>query len=240
MRAAAADGLLSIGEVLEILRGDFQDVSVSKIRFLESEELITPVRTSSGYRKFSHADVERLRYILQAQRDRYLPLKVIRTELEAMDRGLEPVRGDASQLRVPRALVSAAADGDMVGAERLQLTREELCRESGISDDLLGRIEQYGLVSPGERGFYDVYALRICTSAHELTEYGIEPRHLRSFKVAADREIGLVGAVVTPYLHRRTPDSASRGHDLARELTGLVLRLHTNLVHRGLADHLDG
>jgi len=240
VRAAAADGLLSIGEVLEILQTDFADVSVSKIRFLESEDLITPVRTSSGYRKFSHADVERLRYILQAQRDRYLPLKVIRSELDAMDRGLEPVAGEGPQLRVPRALVAAAEDPESAGAQQLQLTREELCRESGISDDLLQRIEQYDLVAVNDRGFYDVYALRICSGAHELTEYGIEPRHLRSFKVAADREIGLVGAVVTPYLRRRTPDSASRGHDLARELTSVVLRLHSSLVHRGLAEHLDG
>ena len=239
MRAAAADGLLSIGEVLEILQGDFPDVSVSKIRFLEAEDLITPVRTASGYRKFSHADVDRLRYVLQAQRDRYLPLKVIRTELDAMDRGLAPATGDETVLRVPRAYMAAVDESEPLGARQLQLTREELCRESGISDELLQRIEQYDLVQPNDRGFYDVYALRICSSAHELTEYGIEPRHLRSFKVAADREIGLIGAVVTPYLRRRTPGSASHGHDLARELTSVVLTLHSSLVHRGLAEHLD-
>ena len=239
MRAAAADGLLSIGEVLEILQGDFPDVSVSKIRFLEAEDLITPVRTASGYRKFSHADVDRLRYVLQAQRDRYLPLKVIRTELDAMDRGLAPATGDETVLRVPRAYMAAVDESEPLGAHQLQLTREELCRESGISDELLQRIEQYDLVQPNDRGFYDVYALRICSSAHELTEYGIEPRHLRSFKVAADREIGLIGAVVTPYLRRRTPGSASHGHDLARELTSVVLTLHSSLVHRGLAEHLD-
>lgn len=239
MRAAAADGLLSIGEVLEQLRHEFPDVSVSKIRFLETEDLISPVRTPSGYRKFSHADVERLRYILQAQRDRYLPLKVIRTELDALDRGLEPSRTDDTVLRVPRAFVAAGRADTPPAAERLQLTRDELCRESGITDELLKRVEQYDIVQADSRGFYDVFALRICTSAQELMEFGIEPRHLRSFKVAADREIGLVSAVVTPYLRRRESDSQSRAHDMARELTAMVLSLHASLVHRGLKEHLD-
>lgn len=242
MKAAAVDGLLSIGEVIDLLKSDFADVSVSKIRFLESEQLLTPVRTSGGYRKFSQADVERLRYILRAQRERYLPLKVIRDELDAIDRGLQPTTSDTQSVRVPRALVVAGAanveDDDAPGAT-LRLTREELLRESGLSESLLQTIEQYGLVEVQDDGHYDIHALRVCACAYELTEFGIEARHLRQFKVAADREVGLVSAAVTPYLKRSNPGSRPRAHDMAREVAGLILRLHASLLQSGLNAHLD-
>jgi len=238
MKAAAADGLLSIGDVLQALRDDFPDVSISKIRFLESEQLVTPVRTSSGYRKFSQADVERLRYILQAQRERYLPLRVIREELDAIDRGLQPTTSQVRTLRVPRALV-AAPDGEGDHATTVKLTREELLRESGLSDSVLSTIEQYGLVAAQVSGHYDIHALRVCACAFELTEFGIEPRHLRQFKVAADREVGLVSAAVAPYLKRTDAESRPRAHDMAREVASLVLRLHSSLLQTGLNEQLD-
>jgi len=242
MKAAAVDGLLSIGEVIDSLRSEFPDVSVSKIRFLESEQLLTPVRTSSGYRKFSQAHVERLRYILRAQRERYLPLKVIREELEAIDRGLQPTTGEARAVRVPRALVVAGgvqSDDDDVHGATLRLTRDELLRESGLSEALLQTIEQYGLVQKQDDGHYDIHALRVCACAFELTEFGIEARHLRQFKVAADREVGLVSAAVTPYMKKSNPGSRPRAHDMAREVASLILRLHASLLQSGLNAHLE-
>lgn len=241
MKALALDGLLNIGEVIESLRPEFPDVSVSKIRFLETEQLLTPIRTAGGYRKFSQADVERLRYILRAQRERYLPLKVIRDELDAIDRGLQPA-SEGNGVRVPRALVVAGgtdSDDDDHRGTTLRLTRDELLRESGLSEELLQTIEQYGLVQIQDDGHYDIHALRVCACAFELTEFGIEARHLRQFKVAADREIGLVSAAVTPYLKRGNSGGRPRAHDMAREVAGLVLRLHASLLQSGLNAHLE-
>ncbi len=139
MTAVASHGLMGIGDVLAALRPEFPDVTISKIRFLESEGLVAPQRTSSGYRKFSHGDVERLRYVLACQRDQYLPLKVIRDHLEAIDRGLEPPTGTDGP-RVPRALVSTdglpSSDSFRPSASEVRLSRKELLESSGLDDGL--------------------------------------------------------------------------------------------------------
>lgn len=240
MSAVPARSLLSIGDVLTMLRPEFPDVTISKIRFLETEGLVLPTRTPSGYRKFSHNDIERLRYVLGAQRDRYLPLKVIRDELDAMDRGLEPT---ASGARVPRALVSAdslpsAADFVTSHAE-LRLSRAELLAETGLAESTLDSLIEFGLVSM-VRGtqHFDGPAIAVCTTVAEMTAFGIEPRHLRAFKVAADREVGLVAQVVTPMLRHKGSDGQSRAQDAARELSALSVRLHTALVQDGLSREL--
>jgi DNA-binding transcriptional MerR regulator len=238
--AVPARGLLSIGEVLSSLRPEFHDVTISKIRFLESEGLVTPTRTASGYRKFTHSDVERLRYVLAAQRDRYLPLKVIRDELDAIDRGMEPTTNGA---RVPRALVSTDS---MPGAQdfrpdhtELRLSRQELLDETKIDESTLAALEEYALVGTVKgTSHYDGAALAVCRTVTEMTGYGIEPRHLRSFKVAADREVGLVQQVITPLLHQRNAEGRSKAEDVARELSALSVRLHTALVQDGLAREL--
>src|SRR5437868_6462948 len=142
---------MSIGEVLAILRPDFADVTISKIRFLESEGLVEPERTASGYRKFSRDDVARLRYVLSAQRDHYLPLRVIKQHLEAIDRGLEPPDTPGGGPQVPRAL--SVAEG-LPGPEafgrdssELRLSRDELVEAAGIDGALLNLVEQFGLVT---------------------------------------------------------------------------------------------
>lgn len=242
MTAVASHGLLGIGDVLAVLRPEFPDVTISKIRFLESEGLIAPQRTSSGYRKFSHADVERLRYVLSCQRDQYLPLKVIRDHLEAIDRGLEPPTSSAEGPRVPRALVSTdgmptsetfkPAGGDV------RLSRKELLESSGLDDAVLGQLEGFGLI--GKRGsHYDADALAVATTVAEMSAFGIEPRHLRQFKIAADREVGLVEQVVTPLLRQRDPESRQRADDAIRHLASLSVRLHASLVKAGLAAELN-
>jgi DNA-binding transcriptional MerR regulator len=238
---ASGRGLLGIGDVLEVLRPEFPDVTISKIRFLEGEGLITPQRTASGYRKFSHADVERLRYVLACQRDQYLPLKVIREHLEAIDRGLEPPASAADGPRVPRALVSTdgmpSPDSFRPGAADVRLSRGELLDSSGLDSALLDQLEGFGLIS--KRGqHYDGEALVVASTVAEMAAFGIEPRHLRTFKVAADREVGLVEQVVTPMLRQRDPESRQRADDAIRQLAALSVRLHASLVKAGLASEL--
>jgi DNA-binding transcriptional MerR regulator len=236
---AARRAFLSIGQVLEQLRADFPDVTISKIRFLETEGLIDPERTSSGYRKFSRDDVARLQYVLSAQRDRYLPLRVIKQHLEALDRGLEPPEGEGTGPQVPRALT--AVDG-LPGPESfvrdvsdVRLTRAELANAAGLSTEQLDQLEQYGLVGPRPGGsFYDGDALMVAKTVAEMARFGIESRHLRPFKSAADREIGLFEQVVAPLVRQRNPEARARADEAVRELAALSIRLHSALVRAGL------
>ncbi|PRX45146.1 MerR-like DNA binding protein [Prauserella shujinwangii] len=235
------DGL-SIGAVLAQLRGEFPDVTISKIRFLESEGLVQPGRTPSGYRQFTAADVERLRFVLAAQRDHYLPLKVIKEQLDAADRGLEPAMPAP---RLPRRLVSlrGAGDGDRSGLpapgdfatdHEVRLTQEELLAEAGIDTALLDELCQYGLVRPGAAGFYDSDAVLIARTVKSMTEFGIEPRHLRAFRASADREVGLLEQIVAPVYRHRDTEARARGDELVRELAALSVTLHTLLVKAGI------
>lgn len=229
---------LSIGEVLGQLRPDFPDVTISKIRFLESEGLVEPQRTTSGYRKFSRDDVQRLRYVLSAQRDHYLPLRVIKQHLEALDRGLEPPVPGATGPRVPRALVAAEGlpgpEAFVSDVTEIRLSREELVSEAGIAVEALDQLEQYGLVAPRHGKHYDGDALVIAKTVAEMARFGIEARHLRSFKSAADREIGLFEQVVAPLVRQRNPDARARSEEVVRELAALSVKLHSTLVKSGL------
>jgi DNA-binding transcriptional MerR regulator len=228
---------MSIGEVLAALRPSFPDVTISKIRFLESEGLVEPDRTPSGYRKFTSADVERLRYVLQAQKEQYLPLRVIKEHLEAMDRGLEPPEG-GGRPQVPRAVAVGVGDDGFPGPESfvrdpgaVRLSRSELLEAAMVDDALLTALESYGLVSrrPGST-HYDADALAVVRTVGELTRFGLEPRHLRSVKAAADREVGLVEQVVTPLLRQRSPEARARAEEAAHEMAALSVRLHATLV----------
>lgn len=225
------DAVLSIGAVLAALRADFPDVTISKIRFLESEGLIAPRRTASGYRQFSEADVRRLRFVLAAQRDRYLPLKVIKEQLDAMDNGLQSPTVTPLTPR-PADGMPASADFDTGG--EIRMTREELLAGSGISLAMLAELEQHGLIRPGAAGFYDADSVLVARAALALTEYGLQPRHLRSFRTAADREVGLIAQIVTPVARHRDPDARERADDVVRELAALTVRLHALLVKAGL------
>jgi DNA-binding transcriptional MerR regulator len=238
-----ASAYLSIGEVLGKLRPDFADVTISKIRFLESEGLIEPQRTASGYRKFTSDDVQRLRYILSAQRDQYLPLKVIREHLEAMDRGLEPPASPGATPRVPVSVVRGgeypdADDFARDGAD-LRLSRQELLDAAEIDDDLLEALLSFGLIGSrsGDQHF-NGDSVVVAKAAGELAAYGIEPRHLRSFKAAADREAGLIEQVVTPLLRGRGADARGRAEETTRTLAALTVRLHAVLVKSQLGPDL--
>jgi DNA-binding transcriptional MerR regulator len=238
MTALPARAFMSIGEVLGALRPDFPDVTISKIRFLESEGLIGPERTASGYRKFSRDDVARLRYVLAAQRDNYLPLRVIKGHLEAIDRGLEPPATPGGGPQVPRALV--VADGlpgpDTFGrdASELRLSRDEILEAAGVDAAELTTLEQYGLVTARPGGYYDGDALVIAKTVAEMSQFGLEPRHLRAFRSAAEREVGLVEQVVAPLVRQRNPEARGRAEEVARELAALSVKLHAMLVKAGL------
>jgi len=229
-----ARAYLSIGEVLGKLRGDFPDVTISKIRFLESEGLIEPQRTPSGYRKFTTVDLERLRYVLLAQRDQYLPLKVIKENLDALDRGLQPA-ANAGSAPTPRL---ATTDGSIAPSafleqSEMRLSKEELLTNSGLTEEQLVELESYGLIEIKGR-HYDGDALMVAKVVAEIAVFGIEGRHLRAFKTAADREVGLVEQVITPLLRQKNPESKARAQEVSREIASLSVRLHSALVRSGL------
>ena len=229
---------MNIGQVLDQLRPDFSTISISKIRFLEEKGLISPERTPAGYRKFSHDDVDRLRYVLRMQRDYELSLRVIGEHLDAIDRGLEPPPIESVVPTVPR--VALASDGlpspESFGRRSdLRLSRKEVLKTAEVSEELLAALESYGLVRPRPgTGHYDSEALVIAKTAAELAEFGIEPRHLRSFKTAADREVGLVEQVVAPVRRSRDPGASARADEAVHEIAALSVRLHATLVKAGL------
>jgi DNA-binding transcriptional MerR regulator len=213
---------LSIGAVLALLRPDFPDVTISKIRFLEDQGLVEPDRTPSGYRKFTHADIERLRYVLSVQRDHYMPLRVIREHLDALDRGEEPPVTGAKP-GAPRLVAEPGLEA--------RLSRAQVCEAAGVDDALLAALESHGLVTPrpGSKP-YDADDVVVARTAGELAAFGIEPRHLRAFRATADREAGLVEHVVGPLRRQRGPEAAGRAEEVGREVAGLCVRLHAALV----------
>jgi DNA-binding transcriptional MerR regulator len=234
MSSSAARAYMTIGEVLGLLSAEFPDITVSKIRFLEAEGLIEPERSPSGYRKFAHSDAERLRFILAAQRDHYLPLRVIKEHLDAADRDLAPPPLEARR-HAPRGLV--ATDSVREDAD-VRLTRRQLIDAAGIGNEALAELEEFGLVGR-VGGRYDREALTIARVAAALRSFGFEARHLRAVKAAAEREIGLIEAAVAPTLRQRSPGAHARAEETAREIAALSLKLHAALVSSGLRAGLD-
>ena len=224
---SSADNTLSIGEVLSMLKKDFPDVSISKIRFLETEGLITPSRTASGYRRFDTHDVSRLRSILTLQRDQYLPLKVIKDQL---DTDLEQA-GLAAPLSTG---LGVRPDDFRPGAGKVRLTRRELAEETALSEALIIALEKDGLVWTNATGHYDEDAVQICMIAAKLSEFGVEARHLRSFRVVANRESGLVEQIATQYSQPRDRDAKARSQQTVRELASLFVQMHAALLRAEL------
>ena len=212
MAVAARRQRLTIGAVCEALKSEFPDVSISKIRYLEGEGLLTPKRTEGGYRLFSEEDLERLRTILRLQRDEFLPLRVIREELAA----------GAAKARRRRA---TAALGDH---EDDDLDVEELCERAGVERSRVRELEQFGLLEPP----YTELDVEIAEVCERLARYGISPRHLRAFRTAADREAGLLEALVLPALRSRNPERRRAGLDDLRSLTEAAQELSQLLLGR--------
>jgi DNA-binding transcriptional MerR regulator len=237
-----SQGGMSIGSVLDRLRPEFPDITISKIRFLEAEGLISPERTPSGYRRFSITDCERLRFVLTAQRDQYLPLKVIKEQLEAIDSGVAVVGSTDSAPRRPRAL--AVAPGEVSPEEfrphrEVRISRADLLARSGTDEPYLAELIRSGLIVPGAAGFFDEDAVTLARTAKAMSGFGLEVRHLRAFKLAADREAGLVAQIAGPVAKGRDAGARDRAEEMVRELAALSLTLHTCLVKAAVRGALD-
>ena len=219
--------LMSIGEVLAHLRTEFPDTTISKLRFLEAEGLVDPQRTASGYRKYTARDVNRLRFVLTAQRDQYLPLRVIREQL------------DKQQHEPPQrpALVAVGAEKASDPADT-RVPRDELIARTGITDELLAELEKMGLVTARPPGWYDADAAIIVAAVVGLSRHGLELRHLRAFRAGADREVGLFAQLLAPLVRQHDPAARARAAETARELQALSQKLHAALVRAGLRGEL--
>ena len=222
--------------MLASLKSDFPDISISKIRFLETEGLIAPERAPSGYRRYSSADIERLRYVLSVQRDHYLPLKVIREHLDMMDRGMAPptvdsIRPTPGEGSAPPAQPAMQPAGPPPPPKPpLRLSRPDLLEASGLSEAALADLERTQIVVP-KRGtsHYGREALTLAIAARRMAEYGIDSRHLRAFKMSADREVGLVEQAIAPHVRR-----AGGNKDVSGEVTQLVISFHAALVRTAM------
>jgi DNA-binding transcriptional MerR regulator len=216
MSAQPARAYYGIGEVLAQLSAEFPDVRISKIRFLESEGLIEPARSPSGYRRFSRHDVQRLRYILTAQRDHYLPLRVIKEKLDSEEAEFEPRAGGP-------------------GMAGTLMSRADLLEAAGIDAKRLAELEDFGLVRRRGRQ-YGQDALVVARLIAELSTFGVQARHLRAVKAAAERETSLIEQVVAPALRQRSPGAAERAGQTARDIAALSIRLHAALVEAELGE----
>jgi DNA-binding transcriptional MerR regulator len=220
-RTPGGSHLLSIGQVLARLSPEFPDLSPSKLRFLEERHLITPSRTESGYRKFSPTDLERLRLVLSMQRDYYLPLKVIRSYLDDLDAGRDPVLPGGATVSAP----------SMLGGDR-RLSREELIKEAGANAMLLGDAVTASLIVPADH--YGEDSLAVLRALVELQRSGIEPRHLRGFRSAAERELGLIESALIPVSRRKDASSRAKALEMAREIAGQLEVVRSSLIRSAL------
>jgi len=213
--------LLSIGQVLARLSPEFPDLTPSKLRFLEERQLISPARTESGYRKFGAVDLDRLRFVLTMQRDHYLPLKVIRGYLDELDAGRQPV--------LPGGATQAPS---MLSSER-RYTREELIREAGANSMLLGDAITASLILPSD--VFGDESLSVLRALVELQRSGIEPRHLRGFRAAAERELGLIESALIPVARRKDASSRAKAAELAREIAGQLEVVRGSIIRSALS-----
>ena len=224
---------LAIGKVLSLLKTEYPEVSISKIRFLEAEGLITPERAPSGFRRYSKADVERLRYILSAQKHNYLPLKVIRENLELMDKGIEPAPPEPVEPPRPGPLEEQTPTRSIGGPRPpVRLTRPELLERSGLPEASLIELERQGIVRL-RRGtaYYGWEALTLAIVAAKVAPLGIEARQMRVVKAAADHEVELILLAASPYLKR--PQLARQA---TLEIAEVIMQAHAALLQVGL-DH---
>lgn len=217
IQQARSARLLTIGQVLGELTPEFTDLTQSKLRFLEEHGLVTPLRTESGYRKFGETHLERLRLILELQRDRYLPLRVIRQYLEDLDAGKNPALPGQEPVTNSKGRLSNSKT----------ITRIELIAETAITDALIAEAQSIGLM-PEEP--FDSNTLEIARSIMQLQRFGITPRHLRGVKAAADREIGIIEGVIAPVLTKKDAASRSRAAHFAGEIQSHFATIRNEMV----------
>lgn len=238
---------MSIGDVLKSLLEEFPDVSISKIRFLESEGLIEPERTPSGYRKFHDEDVSRLRYILRLQRDQFVPLKVIRKRLEHFDPAEASVELPAAAAPKPSAepTVQVMEEDDLPVLEGgLSLSRDDFARTIGVDDDGIDELEEFGLVDSHQLDdgslYYDEDDVLIAKIAKDFGKFGIQPRHLKMYKNFAEKEADLFRQVVVPVSRNASGEGKRQARVSVLELTKLSKRLKQALLRSSLREYLQG
>ena len=222
---------LTIGAVCKILQSEFDDVSISKIRYLEDQKLLNPRRTSGGYRLYSQSDVERLRTILRLQRDEFLPLRVIRQELAS---GGDLVLGTDGDRKPASGAVRRAI---LVDTSRTYLSLEEIVEETGAREELIRELENYGIVQPEKREgrtVYDETDREIVRAANELSRVGVGARNLRVFRSSADREAQLLEALLGPSLRSRNPERRKEALESLESLAATVSHLKHLLLVRDL------
>lgn len=224
-KARSTAKTMSIGVVLERLRSEFPDVTVSKIRFLESEGLITPQRTASGYRRFTDEDVERLRFILITQRDNYLPLKVIREQLEAMDAGsVAPVAAVAEA----EPVVSVRSAGPNL------LSDVDVATKANAPQAFVDELIDAGLLAPSAAGLFGEDDVRIVTSALALHSFGLDVRHLKTLRTAAARQASLIAQVTEPLAKSGKATGKQEAEELGHQMSALMASLHSSLMQAEL------
>jgi DNA-binding transcriptional MerR regulator len=222
---------LTIGAVCKILQSEFDDISISKIRYLEDQKLLTPRRTPGGYRLYSQSDVERLRTILRLQRDEFLPLRVIRQELAA---GGEIDLGGDSDRRASGGGVRRAI---LVNTSSAYLTLDQVIEETGAREELIAELENYGIVQPEKRDgriVYDETDREVVKAANELSRFGVGARNMRVFRTSADRESNLLEAVLGSSLRSRNPDRRKEALESLESLAATVSHLKHLLLVRDL------
>jgi hypothetical protein len=228
---------------LDLLKGDFADISISKIRFLESQGLIDPERNQSGYRKFTEADVSRLRWILEQQRDHFLPLKVIKERIDQQEldgsAGYGGADGDGD-LAASNASGASQPNPLDTGAVSVSLTVDELAAATGLSQANIMELQKFGLIEPlgdGALAHYGAEAVIVAKVAAGFLAHGLEPRHLRAYKSAAEREAGLLEQRIMPLVMQRTAQSRKQSLDVLAELINLGSDLRLSLLRGALANH---
>jgi DNA-binding transcriptional MerR regulator len=204
--------LYSIGQVLTVLKPDFSDLTPSKLRFLEDQGLITPDRTESGYRKYSEAQIDRIRVVLTLQRDQYLPLKVIRDYLDELEAGREPLLPNSAPSKLRRGQKFSTA---------------QLKAESGITDAAFREAAELGLFGPQP---HSAHQLEIAFALVALEQFGLQPRHLRGLKSAVEREVAIISGVTEPVLRKHAPDSAAKAAHYAQEIAERFSAIRGHLI----------
>lgn len=245
---------LSIGEVLELLKEEFQDITISKIRFLESQGLLDPERTPSGYRKFYEPDVARLRWILEQQRDHFLPLKVIKDRLLAGP-DAAPVEAEPVEQAEPKPAPPLeqdpivpprrhTTDSPLVaGLSAVSLTISELAHATGLDVAAIQELERYGLLAGrpvAGQVYYDEEALVVARLAAGFARHGVEARHLRMYKTAAEREAGFYEQVVLPLVKQRNPTARRQAVETLEDLSQLGEGMRAAFLRAALRDYTDG
>jgi len=220
---------LTIGDVADRLHKEFPSVTISKLRFLESEGLIHPPRTPSGYRSYREVDIERVRYILRQQRDHFLPLKVIKSKLSAWERGEEPTM--APSAGPPPETYFAATETTM--------DTEELARAAGVPVGLIEELMHHGVLetAPESPDFTDE-DVAVVRAAHRLIGHGLEARHLRGIRLAANREVDLFRQLVGPLLRHASPASRQQAAEILADVAQAAREMQEALVRSELRDTL--